>query len=186
MKLSPLVNVIDVETTCWEPASSKPEGMIQEIIEIGIAVVDTEDLKIMENHSIYVDPQKSTISAFCQALTRLSRYDVMGHPLFQHAVVELQDSFKSKERPFISWGDFDKNMFESNCATYNCTNPFSGTRHLNLRFCFSLLNNLKKEPDLPEALAMLNLNFDGRHHSGKDDAANIAKVLIKTLEKMRS
>lgn len=184
MKIPNIVNVIDVESTCWEPAHTKPANSVSEIIEIGISVVDTTEFKILENHSILVRPQNSEVSDFCTKLTSLSRYDVMSGHTFTSAVTELQNVFKSKERLFVSWGDYDRSMFESNCKLYNCDYPF-GPRHLNLRNIFTLLHGLKAEPTIPNALGLLGLSFQGKEHRGVDDCRNIADILISTLKTFR-
>ena len=40
----------------------------------------------------------------------------------------------------------------------------------------------KSHFDMKEMLDFLKLPLDGRHHSGIDDAKNIAKIAIKLLE----
>jgi inhibitor of KinA sporulation pathway (predicted exonuclease) len=184
MKFSPIVNVIDVECTCWEPPSAKPTYAISEIIEIGVAVVDINEFKILENHALMVRPQKSEVSEFCERLTSLNRYDLMSGQLFQSAVQELENTFKTKDRLFVSWGDYDRKMFESNCETYNCPYPF-GPRHLNLRNVFTMLHSLKSEPSINEALALIGSHFNGREHRGVDDSRNIAEILISVLKIFR-
>lgn len=182
MKISDLVNVIDVEATCWEPASSKPANAISEIIEIGIAVVDTKKACILENHSIMVRPQRSELSQFCMNLTTLTKYDVNCGTTFQDAVRQLAKTFDSKNRVFISWGDYDRKMFEKNCADYKCEYPF-GPRHLNLRNCFTLFHGLNSEPDIIKAGDLVNVPFSGTHHRGIDDARNIANLFITMLNR---
>lgn len=185
MKLTNIVNIIDVESTCWEPRESQPKDQISEIIEIGIAVVDTKDLSVLENASLYINPKLSKVSDFCARLTHLSQWDLDCHYDFPATLKTFIRDFKPSERTFISWGDYDRSMFESNCKEYGCKYPF-GPRHLNFRHMFSLLHGLDKELTIPEALSLSKVTFKGIEHRGLDDSKNIADLLVQTLKKFRS
>jgi inhibitor of KinA sporulation pathway (predicted exonuclease) len=56
------LNVVDVEATCWD--SNPPSGQVSEVIEIGLAVVDTTAGVRVSRHRILVCPQRSLVSAF--------------------------------------------------------------------------------------------------------------------------
>ena len=183
-KLDRKVLVIDVESTCWEPPSSQPKNEISEIIEIGIAVVDIDDLQIIKNESILVRPQKSKVSEFCTKLTTLTAAQVSKGIRLEEAAAKLLQEYDSDKRLFVSWGDYDRSMFMKNCKEYGCLYPF-GARHLNLRNTFTLLHGLESEPALDMALEHIGMKLDGTHHRGIDDARNIAKVFIHTLKKFR-
>jgi inhibitor of KinA sporulation pathway (predicted exonuclease) len=182
MKLGNLVNVIDLEATCWEPRDSKPESEVSEIIEIGISVVNFKDLYIEKSDSILVKPQKSKISKFCTELTTLTQSKVDTGVKFPAAVSLLKENFSSDKRTFVSWGDYDRNMFRDNCKLYNVVYPF-GPRHLNLKNLFAILYGLNSEIELKGALEFLDIPLEGTLHRGGDDAKNIAKILIHCLKK---
>lgn len=179
------VLVIDVEATCWEPKESKPDNETSEIIEIGISVVDTKELSIIETNSIIVKPQRSTLSNFCTELTTLTPSIMDTGISFQNAVEILKKEYKSNNRTFISWGDYDRKMFEKNCQDYSVAYPF-GPRHLNLKNLFSLFNGLNKELGLDAALNHLGLPLEGTHHRGNWDSLNISKILISMLKNFRN
>ncbi|WEK69534.1 MAG: hypothetical protein P0Y62_17140 [Candidatus Chryseobacterium colombiense] len=46
---------------------------------------------------------------------------------------------------------------------------------------FKNYNGLHKMMGLKRALKFLNMNFEGNHHSGADDAYNAAKILREIL-----
>jgi inhibitor of KinA sporulation pathway (predicted exonuclease) len=184
-KLDPNVLVLDVESTCWEPPSAQPANEISEVIEIGIAVVDTQKLEIVTNSSIIIRPQKSKVSGFCTQLTTLTQEYVDQGTTFQAAIETLRKTYKSNDRVFVSWGDYDRKMFERNCRDYDVKYPF-GPRHMNLRNTFTMLHGLSKEPGMDAALELLGIKLDGTHHRGVDDARNIANILIHTLKKFRA
>ena len=183
-KLDQNVLIIDVESTCWEPPEVQPRNEISEIIEIGIAVVNLKDLKIVENNSIIIRPQRSRVSKFCTKLTSLTQEYVDRGTTFQEAVSILSKNYDSENRVFVSWGDYDRKMFERNCKDYGVKYPF-GPRHLNLRNTFTILHGLDREPGMDQALTQLGMTLDGIHHRGIDDARNIANLFIYTLKKFR-
>lgn len=182
--LDPNVLIVDVESTCWEPPGVQPKNQFSEIIEIGIAIVNIKSLKLIKNDSIIIRPQNSTISKFCTKLTTLTPEYVDQGMTFQAAMAVLKRDYESESRTMVSWGDYDRKMFERNCKDYGCKYPF-GPRHLNLKNSFTMLHGLDKEPGMDTALDYLGLKLDGTHHRGLDDARNIANIFINTLEKFR-
>src|SRR5690348_11244019 len=109
-KLDPNVLVLDVESTCWEPPEVQPANEISEVIEIGLAVVNTKDLTIVENESIIIRPQKSKLSKFCTKLTTLTQEYVDQGITFQAAMETLRKTYKANDRLFVSWGDYDRKI----------------------------------------------------------------------------
>ena len=182
--LDPNVLVIDVESTCWEPPEVQPTNEISEIIEVGIAVVNTKTLTIVENDSIIIRPEKSKVSKFCTKLTTLTQEYVDQGTTFGAAMAILKKNYDSKNRTFVSWGDYDRKMFERNCRDYNVDYPF-GPRHMNLKNSFAVFHGLSREPGLDKALEHLGLNLEGTHHRGVDDAKNIAIIFLNVLKKFR-
>lgn len=182
--LDPNVLVVDVESTCWELPEVKPDLDFSEIIEIGIAVVNIKTLKLIKNDSIIIRPQNSTVSKFCTKLTTLTQEYVDQGMTFQAAMAVLKRDYESENRTMVSWGDYDRKMFERNCKDYGCKYPF-GPRHFNLKNSFTMLHGLDREPGMDTALDYLGMKLDGTHHRGIDDARNIANIFINTLEEFR-
>jgi len=179
------VLVVDVESTCWESFHSQPTNEKSEIIEIGITEVNTDKLLIIKNESILVKPQQSKISSFCTQLTSITPKLVENGYLFHEACNKLDEDYYSNNKTMVSWGDYDKNMFERNCSDFHCKYPF-GKRHINLKNVFAVLYGLNKEPGMESALKLLGIPLEGTHHRGGDDSNNIAKILIHVLKKFRS
>lgn len=183
-KMDRKVLVIDVESTCWDAPEIQPANEISEIIEIGVAVVDIDTLTIEENEGILVRPQRSKLSKFCTKLTTLTQKMVDEGFTFQKATEILRQKYNSQNRTFVSWGDYDRKMFERNSEDYGVKYPF-GPRHMNLKNSFANLNGLDREYGLDTALNFLNMKLDGTHHRGVDDARNIAKIFIHTMNTYR-
>jgi inhibitor of KinA sporulation pathway (predicted exonuclease) len=178
------VLVIDVESTCWEFPEKPDLDDFSEIIEIGLAVVDTDKLVIEHNEGILVKPQNSRVGKFCTKLTTLTQSMVDKGIFFQDACKRLKTEFHAGDRTFISWGDYDRKMFQKNARDYGVQYPF-GPRHMNLKNSFTILHGLSCEPGMDNALDHLKLKLDGTHHRGVDDARNIANILIHTLKQFR-
>ena len=169
--------IIDVESTCWETPNEQPAGQTSEIIEIGIAVVNIDKRVIEANDTILVRPQMSKISQFCTKLTTLTQEQVDTGVTFQEAMSLLKKKYNSSNSLFVSWGDYDRKMFERNCQDYGVKYPF-GPRHMNLKNTFAVLHGLERELGMDAALFAYNLKLEGTHHRGIDDAKNIAKIFI--------
>jgi inhibitor of KinA sporulation pathway (predicted exonuclease) len=171
-----LLNVVDVEATCWE--GEPPPGEVHEIIEIGICVLDTENWQRLGKHSIIVRPARSRVSAFCTSLTSLTQEEVAQGVTFAEACEQLKAEFDSGSRPWASWGDYDRNQFERQCARDGVAYPFSDS-HANVRVRFTKALGLARRPGMDAALKMAGLPLEGVHHRGGDDAWNIAALAIE-------
>ena len=177
-----VVLVVDVESTCWE--GSPPPGQKSEIIEIGICPVDLRTLTRIEKRSILIKPVQSEISDFCTNLTTLSpeMFDEAG--TLADAVRTLKKEFRSKDRLWASWGDYDRRQFERVCMDQNVGYPF-GPSHLNVKSLFAAAIGSGHETGLDGAYQRLGLEMEGTHHRGDDDAWNIAGIACRLLAAMR-
>lgn len=171
--------VIDVEATCWQGAP--PEGQESEIIEIGICRLDVATGKPLSTHSILVKPEKSRISEFCTQLTTLTHKQVLKKGIsFSRACGILEREFLSKKRLWASFGDYDRSLFERQCAAHDVPYPFS-SGHINVKSLFGIMQTLPYEVGMTRALEMLNMELEGVHHRGVDDAHNVARILARLL-----
>ena len=170
------LNVVDVEATCWDGDS--PPGQVSEIIEVGLTVVDLAAGERTGRHRILVRPQRSTVSAFCTQLTGLTQGEVDSGVSFAEACELLAAQYKAGERPWASWGDYDRKQFTAQCQATGTKYPF-GRRHVNAKLVFTEANNLRKRPGMAQALTIAGLPLEGRHHRGEDDAWNIAALILQ-------
>jgi len=169
------LNVVDVEATCWvgRPAA----GMVSEIIEVGLTVVDLEEGRRVGKHRVLVRPARSTVSEFCTELTGLTQREVEGGVSFAEACRGLATSFESGVRCWASWGEYDRRQFEAQCQATRTEYPF-GRRHVNAKAVFTEARGLRKRPGMARALDIAGLPLEGRHHRGEDDAWNIAALIL--------
>lgn len=170
--------VLDVESTCWE--GKPPEGQENEIIEVGLCLLDVATGERAVRESFFVHPERSTVSPFCPGLTTLTQAQVDQGILFAEACVLLAKRFKTKERVWASYGDYDRRQFERQCQARGIPYPF-GPTHINVKALLAVTLGFKAEVAMSEGLQRLGLPLEGTHHRGGDDAWNIAAILGRLL-----
>jgi inhibitor of KinA sporulation pathway (predicted exonuclease) len=175
------VLVIDLECTCEENQARDYGDTRQEVIEIGTVLVNTKTLEIEKEEAILVEPF-TEITPFCTKLTTLTLEQIRAAnaPRFKEACVHLERAWLSRERSWVSWGDFDRRQLERQCRREKAPYPMNAT-HTNLRAMFAYTFGLSERKGMAEALKFLGLPLDGTHHRGIDDARNIARIFIEML-----
>lgn len=166
--------VVDIEATCWQ--GNPPPGQESEIIEVGLCLLDTASGQPREKRSILVRPQRSRVSPFCTRLTTLTQADVDQGISFGEACTILENQYHSKRRIWASYGNYDRQQFQRDCAASGVPYPFSD-HHINVKALFAKTHGLRRRVGMARALKMLNLPLAGTHHRGHDDAWNIAHIL---------
>jgi inhibitor of KinA sporulation pathway (predicted exonuclease) len=139
----------------------------------------------LEKQSILVKPEMSTVSAFCTNLTSLTQEDVKQGIPFEQACTLLKKEYRTKQRVWASYGDYDRRQFDRQCLTRCIGYPF-GPTHINVKNLFAIVSQLSYEVGMTEALKILDLPLEGVHHRGEDDAWNIARILWEILLRIRT
>lgn len=167
--------VIDIEATCWD--GKIPSGQVSEIIEFGICILDTETGEISQNKGILVKPERSEVSPFCTELTTITQEQLDKNGVsFKEACDIIRKEYNPKEYVWASYGFYDLKMIKNQCKIRNVEYPLSH-EHINVKEYFSEVKGLPKKVGMKGALQVLNINLEGTHHRGVDDAKNIAKIL---------
>lgn len=172
--------VIDLECTCWEYQYEIPSNEVQEIIEVGIAIIDIAD-KSITKESFLVKPQFSRVTKFCTELTGLTFAELAKQKTFLHVMHDINAKYPFLGNiPWGSYGQFDKNMLDKQ---YSYLSGVSGRidlsdRYLNIKLFHALKHGLTKEVGMIQALENCGTSHTGTHHRGHDDAENIAKILM--------
>ncbi len=182
-KLLDQILVVDVESTCWD--GPPPEGQVSEIIEVGVCTLDVATLQRGEKRSILVKPVRSEVSAFCTNLTTITAEQLSSAGTLADAVRVLKKEFRSQDRLWASWGDYDRRQFERVCKELSVGYPF-GLTHLNVKTLFAIARGLPHEVGADAAFDRLGLKMEGTHHRGDDDAWNIALLLSMLLRNARA
>lgn len=173
---------IDIEATCWDEGQ-EPPGFISEIIEVGIAVLNTEKHTIDKTQSLIVKPKYDPkISEYCTNLTGITQEQVDKGMTFEKACKILRRDYGSKNLPWASFGDTDRQSFIDHCARRkdDTLYPFSNT-HINIALLTMLKFNIDKRPSMMDILEKFKLTNDGKWHSGVSDAYNTARIIACTL-----
>ncbi|MGV9590966.1 exonuclease domain-containing protein [Streptomyces tendae] len=175
-----LLNVIDLEATCWD--GQPPPGEVGEIVEIGLAVVDLHARERVGRHRILVRPTRSRVSAFCTELTGITQAEADGGVSLAVACDTLVREHGAGARPWASWGDYDRKQFVRQCAADGVPYPFghpAERAHTNAKAVFTEAHGLRRRPGMAQALEIAGLPLTGRHHRGVDDAWNIAALVLR-------
>jgi len=179
MSLNLRIALIDLECTCSESQPILIEG--HEIIEIGVVACDlsTDNLKIIDSLQLYVRPiDNPTLTAFCTKLTGIEQVIVDNAVPLNYRLLELSSWLQvSKVEAWGSWGVFDRSQFIMECRLKKLTNPLAHLQHFNVKQLFA--RKFGHKVGLGRALIMKELSFEGRAHSGIDDAKNVAKLLAQ-------
>lgn len=175
MKTTDKIIIIDLEATCWQ--SAVPEGQENEIIEIGLAVLDLQTGEITQNQGILIKPQRSSVSPFCTELTTITA-DLLDKNgvTFEKAIEKLVDEYQPDLYTWASYGQYDLNMIRKQCRSFGMQYPM-GDQHINVKTLVAEKLDLQKPTGMNGALHLLNIPLEGTHHRGIDDAKNIAKIL---------
>jgi len=180
MKTTNKILVVDIEATCWEN-DRIPIGQKVDIIEIGICELNRATNEISNKQSIYVIPERSKISRFCTDLTGITPRLIKEKGIhFEEACEKIRNEYDSSSLIWAGFGEFDKEQIMQQCDYFGIENPFS-ENYLNIMNQFKHYNGLHKMMGLKRALKFLNMDFEGNHHSGADDAYNAAKILREIL-----
>jgi inhibitor of KinA sporulation pathway (predicted exonuclease) len=174
-----LILVVDVEATCWPGAP--PAGQESEIIEIGLCVLEVASGERLEKRSILVKPEKSRVSEFCTELTSLTQKQLNKEGIsFRQACALLEREYSARKRVWASYGDYDRSLFQQQCDVRGIEYPFS-SGHINVKSLFGIMHALPYEVGMTRALQMCDLELEGRHHRGVDDAWNVARLLSRMI-----
>ncbi|KAI8074369.1 ribonuclease H-like domain-containing protein [Gongronella butleri] len=176
----------DVEATCDVNGGFQYPN---EIIEFPIVLVDGKTFEIVDEFRSYVKPSNNpTLTDFCKQLTGIDQETVDAAPDFIEVLDLFQEFmakhslFQDKSAAFVTDGPYDIRDF----ITKQCT--FSNLKHRPAYFCQPWVNirelyrefyKQRKGKNIERMLAELDLRFEGRQHSGLDDARNLVRIAVK-------
>ena len=177
MNNPPRLLLIDLECTCNDDPPL-PQGE-SEIIEIGmvLGLLAPEGFSVIDEWQLYVQPTiHPTLTPFCTELTGIAQETVDHAPLLKAALSKLT-GFLEKHSPSAwgSWGKFDARQFDQETADKSLPNPLASMPHLNIKQLFARKRGHRV--GLARAVQLSALSFQGRHHSGLDDARNIGRLI---------
>jgi len=152
------------------------------IIEIGAAVIEVNSAKILNKLQLYIQPVVNPqLTPFCINLTGIEQSDVENAPYFYDALNQFSDwlSDQTDLIGWASWGAYDRNQFEQDCKRHQQSNPLTQFNHLNLKTAYAAATQSRSK-GMANAFKEQNQDMIGSHHSGLDDAINIARLIKLT------
>lgn len=177
--------VIDFEATCDVGTRLSP----QEIIEFPSILVNGMTGRMEGHFHTYIKPVYHPIlTDFCKELTGIQQSQVLGGVSLSEALL-MHDNWleergvKNTNFAVVTWSDWDcKVMLESECNLKGIRKPNYFNRWINLKLPFydsfgQLRCNLKG------AVEFAGLIWEGRAHSGLDDAKNTARLLLDLMRR---
>ncbi len=162
-----------------------PPGEKSEIIEIGIAEVDTEKLTIIRSASFFVKNTLSTVSDYCTNLTGITQtmLNKQGRPL-NEVCATLEKKFGTRNKAVVAWGS-DEEAMERDCVAKGIgLSPFSRA-FFNLGLEFSMMAGLDRSIGLEDALIYLGEEILPGHHRAEPDAVATARIDIALMRQVR-
>lgn len=191
--ITSIVYVVDVEATCWETSEERGDRP-NEIIEIGICKLNLRTAQVSDVSSYLVKPKFTEVSPFCTELTGWRPEDLVDAASMAETLRAIRADYAlDRDNLWFSFGEYDRVKLSSIPGEkggvldlYGIdrhSNPFAQMKHFNVKTLMMLREHLDKGLGMNRALKYYGLTLDGRHHNGADDAANIAKIVLKVLAK---
>ena len=190
--------VIDIEATCVRGDRNAQQRFKKETIELPVVVItrsadgrrwlrgEDGSLETLEFRTFVRPVRNPVLSEFCTELTGIEQRQVDDAPTFSDAMASLDrwlaDNDVTPENAlFVSCGDFDLKHLRGESIATGTTLGRMFDRFCNVKIPFALAGEPapRASPprfDMAEMLEALGLELVGRHHSGIDDARNIARI----------
>ena len=166
--------VTDFEATCWDDGV---RARLQEIIEIGCAYVNPDNMEVVHKMSIIIKPQREPkLSAFCTELTGISQSMVDEGCTFLDAMTAWLVLAKPWSDVFCSWGAWDHTILQKQCAMHQLRYPFSSS-HINIKKVVADVMFDGNQAGVQRRCNELGVEMKGQHHRGLDDVLNIISVM---------
>ena len=168
--------VVDVEATCCNNKTITKADV--EIIEIGAVLLHWPTLATVSTFQSYVKPvKKPVLTYFCTRLTGITQQQVDNAPIFPQVIQQLQsDVLKEHNVQFCSWSPFDWRQLHRDCLHHQIPIP-SVAGQWDLQVLFRRQQQHTQNMSLANALRSVDLTFEGKRHSGIDDAINTARLV---------
>ena len=174
--------VFDLEATCWEGWDKSQN----ETIEIGAVLINDKN-EIVSEFQQFIKPLKHPVlSEFCKELTSIKQSDVDKAPYFGEVIENFKTWFNCGSEDYVlcSWGFYDRKQFESDCKIHGLDDTWVD-KHISLKHQYGKFMKLRRAIGMKNALINENIELDGTHHRGIDDARNIAKIFRKYFDQWK-
>ncbi|KAJ3041086.1 3'-5' exoribonuclease 1 [Rhizophlyctis rosea] len=178
--------VLDIEATCEEAGDWHYP---HEIIEFPVVLINGFTCEVLGEFREYVRPViNPTLSEFCTKLTGITQDLIDNASSFPVVLGNFERWLTAHTRYpftnilFICDGPWDiRDFIRKQCQTSILDRPPYLQRFIDLRKLYT--EHYKRDrANLSGMLHGLGMKFEGREHSGLDDARNVARIVIKMME----
>ncbi len=171
--------VVDLSQTSW-PEGQTPSDQQPDIIELGVCLVDVHSGRMERWPRLFVRPERSTLSRYCEDRTGVYTRDLAEARSFRAVCEALRRELCTRERVWASFGNHVRRIFKHQCQADGLRYPF-GASHINLKSLLAILQARSREQSLPDAMRAMNLPMPASRHRATDRAACAAMVLARLL-----
>lgn len=183
--------VLDFEATCEDRRAENPDWDLaqQEIIELPVALVDTEERRIVARFGRLIRPERQPLlTPFCTQLTSIQQHEVDGQPTIADVMEEFaawceDTGVRADNTLAVTCGDWDlMSMWPKQAAHVpGLETPALFKTWCNLKVIFKAATGARKGFGMMGMLRRLKLPHQGHHHRGEDDVTNIANIVLHLL-----
>lgn len=180
--------VLDFEAQCRDRPEPAPRP--QEIVEFPLVVIDVATRTIVDEFHTYIKPTvHPKLFPFTTTLTGVTQAQVDAGIELDEALSRADDfigKYSTDERSccVVTCGHWDlRTALVNECAFKHFAIPRALRRWCNVKIVFADTYMAgRKQLGMDGMLQKLGLELVGRHHSGIDDARNIARIVIHLLK----
>ena len=154
-----------------------------DIMEIGIASVDTGSLRIHQLDDLLVNPALARNAAIVDVPPDAPE-PAGGSLAFSEVCRIIKRRYLAPNCTWASWTNLARVALERQCKAQTIPYPF-GPTHIDVGNLFALAHHLPQHVDVAEALERAKLPPEGSHQRAHHHARNVARLLISILQRCR-
>ena len=154
-----------------------------EIIEIGIASVDTGALRIHQLDNLFVKPSQPR-NGIRDEVTAPPEPTAVSAVPYNEACRIIKRRYLAPEVTWASWTSCVRTRFERQCRAHAIPFPFNAS-HITVSNLFALAHQLPREVEIAEAMDLARLSAEGPATGSHHAARNVARLLISVLQTCR-
>lgn len=169
---------VDLEATCCDEGSIGKYD--SEIIEIGAVAFDS-DGKVVSEFERFIKPVvHKRLKPFCIQLTGITQEMVDNANYASTVFREFREwMVEYNIQVWGSWGLYDRKAFPRHAELLGIKSPIEDFVYVNYKNVVARINGHKPR-GMQRALRYYNMEFEGEHHRGIDDARNLLRILNAT------
>ncbi|NOT36231.1 MAG: exonuclease domain-containing protein [Saprospiraceae bacterium] len=171
--------VFDLEASCWKDNRENR----QEIIEIGVCIVD-EYGRLGRTFSSFVKPVLNpTLSAYCKGLTGINQADIDKAKPFPYVIDKLMDwaEIPDTEYVYCAWGSADIKLLQHDAQLHRMEIEWLDP-YVDIKSQYHNNKDISNPSGLYKVLKKNGFEFEGERHRALSDATNLSRIIAKYID----